>query len=74
VGFGALFVALFVTVALWDTHRLVALGVAAVLFIGLAMLGALRVKRLAANGSMMFRSSIDELRQDSAALGQRPTP
>lgn len=74
VGFGALFVALFVTVALWDTHRLVALGVAAVLFIGLAMLGALRVKRLAANGSMMFRSSIDELRRDSAALGQRPTP
>ena len=74
VGFGALFVAAFVTVAFWDTHRLVALGLAALLFIGLAALAAMRVQRLAANGSMMFRSSIDELRQDAAALRQGPTP
>jgi uncharacterized membrane protein YqjE len=74
VGFGALFVALVITVAFWDTHRMVALGVAAALFFGLAVLAALRVQRLTASGSMMLRSSIDELRQDAAALRQGPTP
>jgi uncharacterized membrane protein YqjE len=73
-GFGAVFVALFVTVALWDTHRLAALGVAAVLFIGLAVLGALRVRRLSGQRSTLFQESIAELRQDSAALRQDAPP
>lgn len=73
-GFGLVFVALFVTVVLWDSHRLAALAVGAVLFVGLALLGALRVKRLAGSGSMLFRSSIDELRDDGAALRRRGTP
>ncbi len=73
-GFGAVFVVLFVTVALWDTHRLAALGVAAALFIGLAVFGALRVRRLAANGSTLFQTSIAELRKDSDALRQAPPP
>jgi uncharacterized membrane protein YqjE len=72
--FGAVFVALFVTLALWDTHRLVALGVAAALFIGLATLGALRVRGLAARGPTLFRSSITELRDDSSALQRGPPP
>ncbi|MCK6431936.1 MAG: phage holin family protein [Burkholderiaceae bacterium] len=75
VGFAALFVAFFVTVALWDTpHRLVAPGVAAALFIGLVALGALRMRRIAAEGSMLFRSSVEELLQDSALLRRGPTP
>lgn len=73
-GFGAVFVALAVTVALWDTHRLAALGVAAVLFIGLAILGALKLRRLAGDPSRLFRSSIDELRQDGSALRDGPPP
>jgi uncharacterized membrane protein YqjE len=73
-GFGAVFAALFVTVALWDTHRLAALGVAAALFIGLAVMGALRVHRLITNRSTLFQSSIAELRQDSDALRQGPPP
>jgi uncharacterized membrane protein YqjE len=71
-GFGTLFAAIFVTVALWDTHRLAALGVSALLFIGIAVVGALRVRRLAGSGSTLFQSSIAELRDDSAAL--RPGP
>jgi uncharacterized membrane protein YqjE len=67
-GFGAVFAAVFVTVALWDTHRLAALGAAAVLFIGLAVLGALRVRRLVGRHTTLFSSSIAELRDDSAAL------
>lgn len=73
-GFGAVFVALFITVALWDTHRLAALGVAAVLFIGLAIFGVLRVQRLTSNHPTLFQSSIAELRQDSSALREAPPP
>jgi uncharacterized membrane protein YqjE len=72
VGFGAVFVALFVTVALWETYRLAALGVAAALFIGLAVFGVLRMRRLVAMHSTLFQSSIAELRQDSAALRRGP--
>ena len=74
VGFGAILAALFVTVALWDTHRLAALGVSALLFIGVGAVGALRVRRLAGGGSTLFQSSIAELREDSAALRPAPPP
>ena len=72
--FGAVFVALFVTLALWDTHRLAALGVAALLFIGLAAVGALRVRGLAAQGPTLFRSSLAELEHDRRALQPGPPP
>lgn len=71
-GFGAVFAAAFVTVALWDSHRLLALAIAALLFIGLAGLGAWRVQRLVGRPTTLFTSSIAELRQDSASL--RPGP
>lgn len=73
-GFGAVFVALFVTVALWDSHRLAVLGVTAGLFIGLAVWGALKVQRLTSARTTLFQSSIAELRQDSAALRDQDTP
>lgn len=73
-GFGAVMVALFVTVALWDTHRLAALGVSAALFVGLAVVGVLRVRRLVGQAAAPFQASIAELRQDSAALGRHPRP
>lgn len=71
-GFGLVFIALAVTVALWDTHRLAALVGAAVVFVALAAVGALRVRRLAGSGSTLFKTSIAELRQDAAALRQEP--
>jgi uncharacterized membrane protein YqjE len=73
-GFGAVFVALFVTVALWDTHRLAALGVSAAVFIAIAVVGAVRLRRLTGGGSTLFQSSIAELRKDGAALHQGPPP
>jgi uncharacterized membrane protein YqjE len=72
--FGAVFVALFVTVVFWDTHRLAGLGIAAALFVGLAVLGALRLHRLVASGSTLFQASIAELRRDSDALRPAPPP
>ena len=71
-GFGAVFVAVFVTVALWDTHRLAALGVSAALFLGVAVYGVLRLRRVAGSATTLFQSSIAELRRDGAALRREP--
>lgn len=70
--FGLVFVALFVTLALWDTHRLEAMGGFAALFIVLALWAALRLRQLMGMGSSLFQSTIAELREDSRALNQPP--
>ena len=72
--FGAVFIALFVTVALWDTHRLAALGAAAAVFSGFAIVAGVRMRRLSDGRSTLFESSIAELRQDSSALGTGAPP
>ena len=71
-GFGAVFVAVFVTVALWDTNRLAALGVSAAVFVAVAVYGVLRLRRLTGAGTTLFQASIAELRRDSAALRREP--
>lgn len=71
-GFGAVFAAVFVTVALWDTHRLAALGVSTLLFAGLSVVGVVRLRRLVGGGSTLFSSSLAQLHEDSAALRQGP--
>lgn len=73
VGVGAVFAALFVTVALWDTHRLAALGVSALLFFGGGLYGFSCMRRLSGAQSTLFQASIAELREDSAEL-RRPPP
>ena len=72
--FALVFVALFVTVALWDSHRLAALGAFSALFVGLALWGAVQLRRLTKAGSTLFQSSIAELRQDSRALDPERAP
>lgn len=69
-GFGMVFAALAVTVALWDSHRLVALATGAGVFGVLALFGVLRLRRLAGSGSTLFKTSIAELREDAASLGR----
>jgi uncharacterized membrane protein YqjE len=72
--FALVFVALFVTVALWDSHRLVVLGLFSALFVVLALWGALQLRRLTRAGPTLFQSSIAELRQDSRALDPGRAP
>ena len=72
--FALVFVALFVTLALWDNHRLLALGGFSALFFVLASWGVLRLRHLLAIGSSLFHSSIAELREDSRALRDPPAP
>ena len=71
--FALVFVALFITLALWDTHRLLALGGFSALFVALALAGVLRLRHLMGMGSSLFHSSIAELREDSRALNEPPT-
>jgi uncharacterized membrane protein YqjE len=70
--FALVFVALFITLALWDTYRLQAMGGFAVLFVLLALWGVLRLRQLMGTGSSLFHSSIAELREDSRALSEPP--
>jgi uncharacterized membrane protein YqjE len=70
--FALVFLALFVTVALWDSHRLLALGAFSALFLVLAVMGVLRLQRLFGQGSSLLQSTIAELREDSRALKEPP--
>jgi len=70
LGAGAIFLAVFVTVLLWDSNRLLALGVFAALFLGGGVLCLLAVRRLAATPSTLFVGSLAELAKDRAAAGR----
>jgi uncharacterized membrane protein YqjE len=65
---GATFFAVFLTVLLWDSQRLLALGIFSALFLGAASLAIFMTLRLARQGSQLFAGSLTELRHDAAAL------
>lgn len=67
-GFGLLLLVLLVTVALWDSHRLLALGAGTVLLVVGAVAATRQVRRLTAMPASLFQASLSELRQDSDAL------
>ena len=64
LGFGAVLLALFLTVLLWDRHRLLALGVFTALFLAFGLIAALAAARIGRQGSRLFAASISELAQD----------
>lgn len=68
LSFGLLFVAAFVTVLLWESHRLLALGAFATVFLGggLACLAALLA--VLRTPSQLFAASLAELARDQATL------
>lgn len=68
LGFGAVFVALFITVLLWDSHRLLALGIFAAVFLVCGVAAALVALRSIQQGSRLFAASLAELDEDRQAL------
>ncbi len=68
VSFGLIFLAIFLTVLVWDTHRLVALGIFTTLFLGGGLVLALLAWQRARQGARMFAASRDELRRDQERL------
>ena len=71
-GFGLLMLLVLVTVALWDSYRLLALGGSTVVLIAAAVVAVLKAKGLVDRPSTLFQSSITELREDADALRRRP--
>lgn len=71
-GFGLLVLLVLVTVALWDSHRLLSLGVGTAVLLGAAAAAGLKVRELLARPSTLFQSSIAELLEDAEALRRRP--
>lgn len=64
LGFGAVLLALFLTVLLWDSHRLLALGVFTAVFLAIGIIAALAAARVGRQGTRLFAASISELAQD----------
>jgi len=67
-GMGLLFVAAFLTVLWWDSHRLLALGAFSGLFIGLGAMAFWLALRRWHQTRRWFAASLDELHQDAQRL------
>lgn len=65
---GLIFLAIFLTVLLWDNNRLLALGIFSALFLGAGIASLTLAMSLARSGSKLFSASLAELRQDRDAL------
>ncbi|NMG66449.1 hypothetical protein GPA19_16005 [Azoarcus indigens] len=68
LGFGLVFLVIFLTVLLWDDYRLLALGLATVILFGGGLFTAANAARELRRGSSLFSASLAELRRDRAAL------
>ena len=62
------FLAILITVALWDSHRLLALAVFATLFLALGGVSAYLAQLRVLSGSHLFSASVEELKQDRESL------
>ena len=70
-GVGVVLATLFVVLALWDTHRLLALGIPAIFFLLGAALAALVVRGKARAKPRLFAASLTELSKDHKELTPR---
>lgn len=70
---GLIFLAIFLTVLLWESSRLLALGVFSALFLGAGVASLMLAMSLARSGSKLFSASLAELRRDRDALANNDT-
>jgi len=70
-GLGVVLATLFVVLALWDTHRLLALGIPAILFLLGATLAWLVVWGKARSKPRLFAATLTELSKDRKELTSR---
>lgn len=68
LGFGVILLMLFLTVLLWDTRRLLALGISTAVFLVCGAVAAGVAMRRARAGSTLFAASLAELARDREAL------
>ncbi len=68
LGLGLTFLAILLTVLLWDSHRLLALAVFATIFLTLGGVAAFAARARLARGSRLFGASLAELERDRQSL------
>lgn len=68
---GIIFLAVFLTVLFWDSHRLLVLGIFSALFFGAGLFALAVVRQHLRRPAPLFAASLGELARDRAAL--RPT-
>lgn len=71
LGAGMVFLAMFVTVLLWDSHRLLTLGIFSALFLGAGTIALLTALGYARTKSSLFSASLAELRKDRYELNSK---
>lgn len=68
--FGIVFLALTITVWLWESHRLLGLGVSTLLFLGASCACALAARRYGQRSDKPFEATLAELAEDRRRLQQ----
>lgn len=74
LGFAVVFALIWLTVALWDTHRQLGLGLATGVTLVLGLGAATVAARAWTAGSQLFAASLAELERDRSALEERGAP
>lgn len=69
---GTVFLAIFLTLLFWDTHRLLVIGCATLVFLGGGVGAWILAQRQIRGGSQLFAASLAELQQDRNALQAGP--
>jgi uncharacterized membrane protein YqjE len=70
--FGVFFLTAFLIALVWDSYRLLALGVAAVLFIGTGAILLMAARRRLQRAGNVFAASLAELKRDRQQFGDKP--
>ena len=68
LGFGLVFLMVFLTVLFWEEHRLLALGVSTAVCLRGGLLAASNAARAFRSGTKLFSASLAEFARDRAAL------
>jgi uncharacterized membrane protein YqjE len=66
--FGIAFLAVLLTVLLWDSHRLIVLTLFSTLFITLGVVAGVVARARMVEGTRLFASSLEELKRDRDTL------
>ena len=68
LGFGLVFLMVFLTVLFWEEHRLLALGISTAICLIGGLLAASKAAHAFRSGTKLFSASLAELTRDRAAL------
>jgi uncharacterized membrane protein YqjE len=70
LGAGTVFFAAFITVAMWDDHRLLVLGFFTSIFLGAGIVSLVFAAQTVRASSRLFAASLAELARDRSELGR----